>query len=222
MEQSWSSDQFSSYDYYGPTASNMYGINSNSLSGGPLKGRMVPNGPAEMALAAAQRAREQGVSAEVWAPCDANGRCLQYGQPDGPGTLRAEDYERWSDNPPLNYQDRNLGLQARFNALAKSEIQGARQRVVDPRHIEIPSYESLYAPANGPTRPIVSGIIHDGRAEHMTTDAGCHSGLGLEVTNGGVFISFELIIFFLFVMMLAIIMRQKSAINNTSFADITR
>jgi hypothetical protein len=229
MEQSWSTDQFSAYDYYGSTgvARSDYVGGQGSVSGltqgQQLQGRMLPNGPAEMALAAAQRARERGISAEVWAPCDSNGRCLPYGAPDGPVTLRSEDYDRWSDNPPLTYQDRDKGIQARYNGLAQSEIQGARQRVVDPRHIEIPSYESLYAPANGPSRAVVSSTVPDGpqgrpRRESFSNDEqnasasgiSQNSSLGLEVTKSGIFVSFELIIFFLFVMMLSIIIRQNS------------
>jgi hypothetical protein len=240
MDQNFSMDQFSSYDYYGGGTDN-YSIGSK---GRPFFAAMRADTPGETALNTNLRLEQAGYSSELWAPCDKNKFCRQLGQPDGPVYSKITDYDKWTEHPPLTYQNRQMPVLGRYNSLAATEIVPSRQTVARTR----PSnriLSELVAVSNHPTAtkflgdasrapladftaspgdttvqpPLASSInpiilpvaIYDNKTEKFDSNkivSASAEAVGIKITDGGLLIKFELIIFFIFLVLIGLVYRR--------------
>lgn len=196
-------DQYSSYDYYSGIGSDNY--SSAAKDGTGLFMAMRADTPGETALTSNMRLGQAGYSSELWAPCDKNKYCRQLGQPDGPVYSKIDNLDKWTEHPPLTYQNRENGLRARYNELAPGEIHQPWQMLAARRPLELERAELT------PTDiPVPIKYIPDRYGSFMGKKEGFESkdAAGLNITKSGIFIRFELIIFFIFFVLVALVIKK--------------
>ncbi len=224
MDQSFSTDQFSSYDYYN-IGTDKYSSDENRPK--QFLAAMRTDTPGEAALTTNLRLEQAGYSSELWAPCDKNKYCRQLGQPDGPVYSKETDYDKWTEHPPLTYQNRQYPVLNRYNDLAQTEIVPSRQTIARGLPVKLIPAELAAIDTPAATKYINdSGIMKKENFNSVKIDGGAMATnsaecIGIKITESGILIKFELIIFFIFLVLVALVFKRMTVKKGVGAADTT-